>query len=106
MTRTPTRKTRNSGFEKQVAISSVDFLMCRDLGHAWNPTTVTVRSRHYEQGLMCSRCGTERDRITDMRGYLTGGRYRYPSDYTFSDVGFLTKDQRAFIRKSWESAWR
>lgn len=76
-----------------------EYRMCRVFGHAWDYTTVKQQGREYLQGLVCSRCGTERFvRINARSGVTKGSRYSYSDGYLFKGGGALTPAERAELR--------
>lgn len=78
-----------------------EWLLCRDLGHLWQPWQAwhDKAAREYTQVLRCGRCEVERVRSLDYRGQRTGGHYNYPDGYLApAGSGFLSQDGRADIR--------
>lgn len=60
------------------------YLLCRDLGHAWEVADVQRGQGMLQRGLICSRCGTHRQQaFTLASGQARPGpsRYRYPQGY-------------------------
>ncbi|ALF02174.1 hypothetical protein SEA_LADYBIRD_33 [Mycobacterium phage LadyBird] len=73
--------------------------MCRVFQHAWDYTTVKRDGKHFLQGLVCIRCGTERFMKIDARTGLPGGNsYKYADGYLFKGGGALTTQERGELR--------
>jgi hypothetical protein len=84
-----------------------EFLLCRDLGHAWMPSDVKVVRKLSEihRILVCRSCPTQRVQVLDMQGYRLRSKYVYPEDqdpdaapYKLKGVGHLSADDRASVR--------
>jgi len=79
---------------------SDDFLICRDVHHAW-------RVDHYASGgrsgvtrvLECQRCGTERVDEWTLQGARIRAFYRYPDGYQLRDIGGSGYDREAMRRE-------
>ena len=60
------------------------YVMCRTLGHAWEPFTPRGKRPAYfgyRLSLRCVRCGTERHDTIDMLGNVGSRSYEYEEDY-------------------------
>jgi hypothetical protein len=84
---------------EQIARMSEEEILCRTIGHKWDPETTDVIADTYEVGLHCYRCGTERDKIS---GRYTGerlpNRYRKGPLYAgMVGIGFLSAEERTLI---------
>lgn len=86
-------------------IQSVDdipdeYLLCRDLGHAWAPSDVKISRKFGEihRILQCRSCPTQRTQVLSLDGGLKKNKYDYPEHYTLHGIGRLTVDDRAHIR--------
>lgn len=44
------------------------YLLCRDLGHAWEVADVQRGQGMLQRGLTCSRCGTQRQQAFTLAG--------------------------------------
>ena len=80
---------------------SANHLMCRDLGHAWDPHDAWYDSENqqYRRVLMCRRCETKRSQWVSRLGVLSRNSYTYPKGYQApGGVGRLTAEDRAAIR--------
>ncbi len=79
-----------------------DYLLCRDLGHAWAPHDVKVSRKAGEihRVLKCRNCPTERTQILSTSGFIVRSRYEYPEGYVLPGIGRLSSDDRAHIRVS------
>lgn len=77
-----------------------EFLLCRDLGHAWAPHDVKISRKYGEihRVLQCRSCPTQRTQILEMDGSIKRSRYEYPEGYVLSGVGHLSIADRASIR--------
>jgi hypothetical protein len=77
-----------------------EFLMCRSLGHQWNPYTVYKRGAEYESVLQCGRCHGQRHIFIGINtGKIAkGGYYTYEPGYLVSGWGHMSADERAAIR--------
>lgn len=78
-----------------------EFLECRSLGHAWKYFRVDSakgNGRRYKQRTICMRCDTERWQFLSAAGKIKGGAYFYPKHYLIEGIGFLTQEERAWIR--------
>ena len=77
-----------------------EFLLCRDLGHAWAPHDVKISRKFGEihRILQCRSCPTQRTQILDMDGYAKRSRYEYPEGYVLRGVGRLSVADRAHVR--------
>jgi hypothetical protein len=84
-------------FNEQLDEKPLDYLICRVLGHAWDPATIEVEYGVFQLGLVCTRCKTERDRFMDPQQKVKN-RYWHPTgDYAFDRIGRLDLDQRKEI---------
>ena len=88
-----------------------EYLMCRDLMHAWDADTATVgrnkprRRREVRQTLRCTRCHTVKTRIMTTTGELIRNSYAYPPGYQLTE-GRLSPADRGFIRvRNWERSF-
>lgn len=98
-------------FEVQLDEMPLEYLMCMDLGHAWNPASMEVAYGDFQAGLLCAGdgrhrlgCGMERDRWRGPDDKLRN-RYWHPKgDFGFKGLGPRTPEQRAAIRETWQSA--
>lgn len=99
------KKNRNVEGERRRQLASMDdeFLVCRELMHAWveQYSYVFHRERGVTKTIMqvfiCSRCETERqDRIDARTWELSGRRYVHPDGYLLDHAGFL---RRAEVRR-------
>lgn len=77
-----------------------EYLICRDLGHAWAPHDVKISRKYGEihRVLKCRQCPTQRTQVLSIDGGLKRNKYDYPEHYTLRGVGRLTVDDRAHIR--------
>jgi hypothetical protein len=78
----------------------IDYLVCRDWSHSWNPgsmSAVTNNGRYF-QSVECDNCGTVRTRIIDTQGKIVANRYTYPEGYQATDMGRIGRDGLGVIR--------
>lgn len=77
-----------------------EFLLCRDLGHTWQPYTASrADDGHYERVMRCVRCDTKRKQTLSASGVILTGGYDYPDGYTAPPgSGHMTADGRAGLR--------
>jgi hypothetical protein len=77
-----------------------EFLLCRDLGHAWAPHDVKISRKYGEihRILQCRSCPTQRTQILSMDGEIKRSRYEYPEGYVLKGVGYLSVADRAHVR--------
>lgn len=76
-------------------------LMCRDLGHAWQPEDAWYdkEKKEFRRELRCIRCRTKRMQWITPQGGLSRNTYTYPQGYRAPDgTGFLSAEERAAIR--------
>lgn len=105
------RPERVKTFDQQLSEMPLEYLICMDLGHTWDPATLEVEYGDFQLGLVCSSdkphrqgCGMERDRWRGPDGRFRN-RYWHPKgDYGFRKLGRLDTDQRQAIRDTWQSA--
>lgn len=76
------------------------FLLCRDIGHRWRPQRAKITGEHtYLQGLVCSRCRTERTRELSMSGHVLSSSYTHPDGYLApKGTGRIDTDGRDALR--------
>lgn len=98
-------KTDNS--QQSIEDIPEEFLLCRDLGHAWAPFDVKVsrKAQEIHRILQCRSCPTQRIQILDTNGYRLRSKYVYPEDvdkdaapYKLKGVGRLSADDNASVR--------
>jgi hypothetical protein len=89
-------------FEKQLARMSLDYLLCRKMGHIPVPFTLETDRSTFDLGVQCARqCGWEAYKVRDWTGKVrTVGTYDPEKHYLFKGTGRLTPDQRQQI---WDS---
>lgn len=60
-----------------------EFLLCRDLRHAWKPVDAWREGKTFVEQLRCERCNCRKDRTYDSKGYLIPGKQNliYPAGY-------------------------
>lgn len=77
-----------------------EFLLCRDLGHAWAPHDVRISRKYGEihRILQCRSCPTQRTQILSLDGEIKRSRYEYPEGYVLVGVGHLSVADRAHVR--------
>lgn len=77
-----------------------EFLLCRDLGHAWAPFDVKISRKYGEihRVLQCRSCPTQRTQILSMDGSIMRSKYEYPENYVLTGVGRLSSADRAHVR--------
>jgi hypothetical protein len=90
----------SDSFEEQLSQLSKLALLCRTLGHAWEPDPDKyVVSNMYTLYLTCSRCEAEKDLVA-IDGFRQSQRMRYDFDKfpIFKGIGGrLSVEQRAAI---------
>lgn len=76
------------------------YWQCRDLGHTWDYTKVTLvrnknkKLRGYSQEMVCNSCGTLKTRWIEPNGDLGSAHYTYPEGYLIpSELGSLREDK-------------
>lgn len=76
------------------------FLLCREIGHKWNPHTAAWRSeqRCYERSLRCTRCRTRRLQLLTSYGAVISSQYIYPDGYQHKGFGRVIGDGRDALR--------
>jgi len=97
--------------EHQATVDDIrdEYLLCRDLGHAWAPYDVRVsrKAGQIERVLQCRSCPTQRVQILDLDGYNKRSKYDYPEGYLLKGIGHLSVDDRAHVRvMSTNKRWR
>jgi hypothetical protein len=75
-----------------------ELLNCRQFGHSWEPYTVELNGRLYEQVLRCKSCETERVLSINKRGQVLKSHYRYADGYVLEALGRIVGDARAVLR--------
>jgi len=73
-------------------------LLCRDLQHAWTPSTARTTVEGFVRTLKCVRCVAEKIQNLDREGYIMSTRMVYPLGYLRPGEGRLTRDERASLR--------
>lgn len=94
------RRSRSDATQWAQALPSA-FLLCRDLGHTWEPYRgwVDRAEREYVQVLRCPRCQTERERRLDYQGRRNSQSYSHPEGYLQpAGSGYLDAESRADLR--------
>lgn len=86
--------------------TDTDFLVCRDLQHAWTPQTAKPDGKGYLRRMRCMRCGSWKEQTLDRYGYITGSKITYAEGYLMpKGGGRLSKNDRALLRlEMWERA--
>jgi hypothetical protein len=76
------------------------FILCRDLLHAWQPYDARISRKHreIERVMRCLRCATLKVQVFSLEGELKRSRYEYVEGYLLKGVGHLTVDDRARLR--------
>jgi hypothetical protein len=97
------KKPGNKSFEQQLSEMPVEYLICMDLGHGWDPTTLEIAYGDFELGLLCMRCAMERDRWRGADGRLRNRYWHHKGDYGFRGCGRLTAEMREVIRETWQT---
>lgn len=77
---------------------SPEQLLCRDLAHAWQPSTAFRNGREYIRELRCVRCATVKAQALSLDGYILRSEYRYEDGYVKTGGGRLTREDRAELR--------
>lgn len=85
-----------------------DFLLCRDLGHAWKLqgySRLEGGRGLIARRLKCRVCKTKRvDRITRTYGTVYGRSYEHPEGYSIKGFGTLAADRSIYRRENMERA--
>lgn len=86
------------------AVTTSDFVVCRTLGHAWDPIPAEAPAPYGDPfWLRCVRCTTVRmDFCTFGTGDVIGRRYAYPDGYQYvgdhdGDVAPTRQDYRRIL---------
>ncbi len=80
-------------------LAHVEYAECMRLGHGWQDKGDTDNDiGGWDEHSLCPRCTTERVRIMDRRGYVTGRKYIRPGDYGVKGLGVWDADMRAALR--------
>ena len=79
-------------------VPNSDFLICRDLQHAWQPQTASKVKGGFVRTLICTRCKTVKKQHLDRDGYITSTSMIYPEGYVRPGQGRVTKAERADLR--------
>lgn len=79
--------------------------LCRDLMHAWQPSTALRVGREYVRELRCIRCGTVKVQVLNLDGYILSSKYLYPAGYVNPGGGRVTKEFRAELRTTNLTEW-
>lgn len=92
-----------SELERQIQVVPEDYLLCRELRHAWGPYTAAYmkgRRNVIERTLQCKRCTAKKDQqISGTDGsILWSGQIEYPEGYLFTGVGRLTSEAMGVVR--------
>lgn len=72
--------------------------LCRDLMHAWQPSTAYRIGIHYVRELVCLRCSSEKIQTLDLHGYIVRSEYLYQPGYLNPGGGRATREARAEMR--------
>ena len=70
-------------------LGNPDFLLCRTLGHEWEPFTPIDMQRPrwgIRLSLLCVRCGMERHDIVDSLGQVASRSYDQPNGYSMAHL--------------------
>lgn len=79
--------------------------LCRDLTHAWQPSTAFRNGAEYIRELRCIRCSTVKVQTLSLHGYILRSEYRYAAGYVRSSGGRLTREDRAELRTANLADW-
>jgi hypothetical protein len=79
-------------------LDDLDYVECRDLGHAWEPRSARRIDKGFERIMLCLRCSTERRQRLDAHGWPDGATYGYPDGYLSPGHGRMTRDDRGRLR--------
>jgi len=102
--------TRRVSFEQWLANAPTEYLICRDMGHAWpNDGWAGDHCENRRDGshmlhMICERCGLPRERYIGGQGEIDSKWNRLHYDkipgYLFSDDGFvLNRERRMQLRR-------
>jgi len=94
-------RRRRSEVQEWAESLDANALLCRDLGHTWQPFRAwrDAEAREYVQVLRCPRCEAERRRGIDYNGRRTSQAYDYADGYLApAGSGALSADGRADLR--------
>lgn len=99
--RQPQRRKQPSvveSIEQTVSAMANNHLLCRDLGHAWQPFTADRVGRAFESTLRCSRCRSTKSRMITSEGFLNGSKFNYSDGYLVKGFGRATVQVRSVMR--------
>lgn len=95
------RRRRGDVLSQWAAKLPESYLLCRDLGHVWQPFRASYdkAANGYRRTLRCSRCKTERSQILNLDGVVRSGYYAYDDDYRApAGTGNLDRNGRGTLR--------
>lgn len=73
-----------------------EYVECRAIGHAWEPTQATRRPGFVSyMWMQCTRCETIRKDVIDMNGRVTARWYKQPHGYR--NPGYARGDHRKVL---------
>lgn len=72
-------------------------LLCRDVQHAWKPSTAWREGRKYVRVFVCARCTSQKIQTLDKDGYIIKSKMTYPEGYLRPE-GRMTRADRAKLR--------
>lgn len=99
MTSIGPRYASREDVEDLAAGMKFEFLLCRDMMHAWQPHDRSIGSDGViKRTLMCHRCKTQRVQEITMRGGLLSSHYIYPDGYQAKGLGRVAGDAKDAFR--------
>jgi hypothetical protein len=90
--------------DKIIRSMPLEFLMCRDWGHAWAAYTASKSRREIINEVVCNRCGSFKIRTQTLRGFIVKSHYRYAEGYLIAGWSRLSPDDRARMRRALTNA--
>lgn len=73
-------------------------LLCRDLGHYWEPWSLKRQRGGFLREMRCGRCETLRQQDLNGRGAVVSSHYVYSEGYLVHGMGRLTGQDRDRLR--------
>lgn len=82
-----------------ISTTKIDSLLCRDLGHNWEPYTAKQVGKGYERVLYCHTCGALKSQSLDKTGLILSTRISYPDGYLLpKGLPRMTREDKGLVR--------
>lgn len=75
-----------------------EYLLCRDLQHAWSPSGAVRGANGFIRAMECGRCRAQKYQHLDKNGFIIRTVMRYPEGYINAGNGRMSRADRAELR--------